>query len=96
MAARKAESNRYSVQAKQWAKWRENQRHVFNEVYGIMAASPDLFLHRKQEPLSRSHWLVTCWNAAWIAADAAKYDVPDVIVDLKTGAENKVVRLKAA
>lgn len=92
----KAEKNVYSVQKKQWAKWREYQRHVFNEVYGSMAANPDLFLHRKQAPMSRAHWLVTCWNAAWVAADAARFDAPDVVVDLKTGAEHKVLRLKAA
>lgn len=61
-----------------------------------MAKSPDLFLHRKQAPMSRAHWLVTCWNAAWIAADAAARDTPDVVVDMKTGAERKIVRLKAA
>lgn len=88
--------NRYKVPQKQWRKWSDLQRHVFNETYGIMAKSPDLFLHRKQEPLSREHWRVTAWNAAWIAADAAGYDTPDAIVDNKTRAEHKVVRPRAA
>lgn len=96
MPRKKEEANRYSVQVRQWRKWSNLQRHVFNETYGIMAHSPDLFLHRKQAPMSRAHWLVTCWNAAWIAADAAAHETPDVIVDLKTDVETKVVRLRAA
>lgn len=91
-----AVANKYRVQVRQWRKWSEHQRHVFNEVYGVMARSPDLFLHRKQEPMIRAHWLVTCWNAAWTAAGAAGDNMPDVVVDMKTGVERKVVRLKAA
>lgn len=61
-------ANLYHVPLKQWKRWDAGARQVFNEVYSSMR----LFLHPKQDSPSRSHWKTTCWNAAWIAASAAK------------------------
>jgi hypothetical protein len=65
-------SNVYRVPLKQWRKWGPGARQVFNEVYSSMTRGQDLFLHPKQEKMSRSHWRTTAWNAAWTAASAAQ------------------------
>lgn len=58
------------VPAKQWKRWSERARRVFNAVFATMAPQ-DLFLHPKATPSPRQHWRTTRWNAAWVAADAA-------------------------
>ena len=65
-------ANIYGVPARQWSKWGPVSRQVFNEVYSSMVGNQWIFLHPKQEKMSRSHWKTTAWNAAWTAADATK------------------------
>lgn len=67
----KSTSNIYHVPIKQWRKWKVRQRMVFNEVYSSMVLNQSIYLHPKQEKLSKSHWRTTVWNAAWTAAGAA-------------------------
>ena len=65
-------TNRYRVPKKQWKKWSEQARRVFNEVYYTMRNNKQtLFLHPKATPVPKAQWNTTAWNAAWIAADAA-------------------------
>ena len=64
------EKNKFSVQKKQWRKWPETARAVFNEVYWMMKCNQDLFIAPKQEKTKEKAWSVTAWNAAWIAASA--------------------------
>lgn len=66
-----ATKNQNRVPVKQWRKWSEPARRVFNRVYTTMMADQSLFLHPKAPPAKPAHWKTTCWNAAWIAADAA-------------------------
>lgn len=68
----KSRSNVYGVPMKQWTKWGVLARQVFNEVYSSMVGNQWVFLHPRQEKMSRSHWKTTAWNAAWTAADAAR------------------------
>lgn len=69
---KESRANLYRVPVKQWDKWSAVGRQVFNEVYSSMVGNQWLFLHPKQEKMSRSHWKTTAWNAAWTAASAAK------------------------
>jgi hypothetical protein len=62
--------NSYRVPKKQWAKWSEQARSVFNTVYSAMVANQDLFMHPKAKKLAIEHWNTPSWNAAWTAADA--------------------------
>lgn len=64
--------NVYNVPEKQWRKWDVAARQVFNEVYSSMTKGQWLFLHPKQEKISKSHWRTTAWNAAWTSAEAAE------------------------
>lgn len=81
----KLEVNRFRVPARQWAKWDETGRRVFNETYEAMSMNPRLFMHTKAGDISRRDWLVTCWNAAWHAASAAKGEAPTEIIMLRGG-----------
>jgi hypothetical protein len=71
--------NAFRVPIKQWRKWSPKAREVFNYMYGLMTANPDIFFHTDQEPIRSEHWHVQCWNAAWIAAYAVDRDVSDDI-----------------
>jgi hypothetical protein len=64
--------NLYHVPVRQWRKWPAKCRQVFNEVYSTMSRNQDTFLHPQQDKISKRMWKTTAWNAAWIAADAAK------------------------
>lgn len=68
----KSRANIYRVPDRQWRKWSALGRQVFNEVYSSMVKGQWIFLHPKQEKMSRSHWKTTAWNAAWTAADATR------------------------
>lgn len=60
------EANKYKVPAKQWRKWHEEGRHVFNELYSSMRSQGIINSRGK---LTREHWGVVRWNTAWTAAD---------------------------
>lgn len=60
--------NRYKVPKRQWARWTDNARNVFNTLYGVMIADPGNYQHPKATPVPRAHWRTTAWNAAFIAA----------------------------
>jgi hypothetical protein len=64
--------NVFNVPQRQWRKWPVLGRQVFNEVYTSMTKNQEMFLHPKQEKVSRSHWKTTAWNAAWTAASAIR------------------------
>jgi len=62
--------NRYKVNAKQWKRWSNHARGVFNSVYTEMRYQV-LFLHPEAIPVNAKHWKTVRHNAAWVAADAA-------------------------
>lgn len=68
--ASKTASNKNRVPVKQWKRWSNAARAVFNAVYSRMKADAELFLHPRQKAPTPTHWKTTAWNAAWIAADA--------------------------
>lgn len=65
-------ANRYKVSARQWKKWNDQAKLVFNEVYMTMVNNQDLFLHPSQDAPRKDYWKTTAWNAAWMAAEAAQ------------------------
>lgn len=60
--------NKHLVQRKQWAKWSNGARAMFNRVFEEMSDQAQ-FTHPKAKRVAIEHWLTTSWNAAWIAAD---------------------------
>lgn len=63
--------NVHKVPQKQWKRWNDRQRVIFNHVFSSMLHNQEMFKHPKQAPMSSEHWKTPCWNAAWTAADAA-------------------------
>lgn len=64
------EPNPHRVPRRQWAKWTNQARGVFNSVYDQMRRDQAMFLHPSAERQTREHWKTVAWNAAWTAADA--------------------------
>lgn len=63
--------NTHKVSRKQWRKWDQQQKALFNGVYeDIKRVGPDLFLHTvtAQRHISDEEFDVLAWNAAWTAA----------------------------
>lgn len=64
--------NKYGVPKKQWDKWHNLARRVFNTMYESMRPSMQwAFLHPDALPQKKDHWQTTRWNCAWEAAHAA-------------------------
>lgn len=66
--------NEFKVPKKQWKKWTELGRHVFNKNYGFMLANQELCVHpftTASGGIPEGQWRVICWNASWNAADLA-------------------------
>lgn len=64
-------SNKYKVPVKQWRKWSDAARKVFNEVYFTIRNNVRVVFPPKAQDLPRQSVQVIAWNSAWIAADAA-------------------------
>lgn len=62
--------NVHNVQARQWRKWNQQSRFIFNYVYGQMAYQ-NVVTHPDAAKMPEDHWDTIRWNAAWLAADAA-------------------------
>lgn len=67
----RAKSNRYKVPKRQWKRWSEAGRMVFNATYSAMTRNQLLFSHPEAERIPTNRWRTICWNAAWIAAGEA-------------------------
>jgi hypothetical protein len=65
--------NRFKVPKKFWRRLPPIGRTVFNETFEAMRDNQAVFLP-SGHTLSRSArlWRITCWNAAWVAADATR------------------------
>ncbi len=59
-----------NVQQRQWRKWNQQARFIFNQVYGQLE-DQRVVKHPKAEEQAQDHWATIRWNAAWLAADAA-------------------------
>ena len=61
--------NAHKVPRKQWSKWSEAQRHLFNEMYEGLAGMRSIPLAPGLDKLTVRGCNVLRWNVAWIAAD---------------------------
>ena len=58
--------NKYKVPKKQWAKWDEGARTVFNIVYSESKFQDVIFTGMI---IKKKTWDVIRWNIAWLSAD---------------------------
>ena len=63
--------NKYKVPKKQWGKWTERGRGVFNYIYDVLMYQFKVVCPPKFGELSTNTRKVVAWNTAWLAADAA-------------------------
>lgn len=64
--------NKHKVPQKQWNKWSNLAKKVFNNMMASMRPSMQFAFHHPSAPLlSKEHWATVRWNAAWAAACAA-------------------------
>jgi len=61
--------NIYGVQKRQWRKWNQQSRYIFNRVYNQFG-DQHCVTHPKMEAIPDYQWDTIRWNAAWLAADA--------------------------
>ena len=62
--------NKHNVSKRQWAKWTDHARDLFNTLYDMMA-DQGLFTHPDMKRIVSQHWDTIRWNAAWMAVSAA-------------------------
>lgn len=72
--------NENRVPKKQWDKWTENARGIFNKAYDFLYYNQPLTTHPKTKKIPSNQWKTIAWNAAWIAADACDDTIPTEIV----------------
>lgn len=65
--------NKHKVPVKQWNKWSNHARRVFNDMmYSLRPSMQFAFLHPDANAAPLEHWQTTRWNVAWVAAEATK------------------------
>lgn len=63
--------NKHKVPKKQWDKWTNHARRVFNDMfYSLRPSMQFAFLHPAAIAAPKEHWETTRWNVAWQAASA--------------------------
>jgi hypothetical protein len=65
-------ANVYRVPKRQWRKWAEVERAVFNGVLGSVRDGWDVLFPASMQSVPRQARRVAAWNTAWIAADALR------------------------
>jgi hypothetical protein len=78
----KTVENPFKVPVRQWRKWDDTVRNVFNRVYDFMLNNRSLVVHPEAPKSTPEQWKTIAWNAAWIAAGAAKDEMPKSIVTI--------------
>ncbi len=64
-------TNKHKVPKKQWDKWSNHARKVFNQMFHKMRPTNQFaFMHPDAPPLLKEHWRTVRWNVAWEAACA--------------------------
>lgn len=62
--------NVYKVPIKQWRKWSELARRVFNLHFYELKENQGILTHPKTQPIGQREWRTQAWNGAWLAADS--------------------------
>lgn len=65
-------TNVHGVAKRQWKKWNQKERDLFNALYSFSVANPWVFSHPKSPELSKAEWDTVAWNHSWMAADLMK------------------------
>ncbi len=100
----RAVHNRFKVPLKQWNKWTNHAKNVFNKLYHEMRPSNQwAFSHPKMLPMPKEYWDVLRWNAAFTAAHIATglkhftgfKGAPNIHAEPKKRAKKRVTQKRA-
>jgi len=72
------EDNKHEVNKKQWKKWDDTGKEVFNGLYEYMGENQHLFNHPMTIIIPQEYWNTTAWNAAWIAAELVRKSTKEI------------------
>lgn len=61
--------NMHKVDKKQWTRWNEQSKNLFNGLYEYMGNNQYLFNHPHTIQIPNEYWNTTAWNAAYMAAE---------------------------
>lgn len=70
LASSMATENIYKVPNRQWRKWNQQSRFIFNHIYSQMEYQQSI-CHPLAKDIPEYQWTTVRWNAAWIGAEAA-------------------------
>jgi len=73
------QENKHKVAKRKWKNWPDICQRVFNDTYETMLNDQRLFVHTRAATMASEHWNVTCWNAAWVAADSCQTALKDIV-----------------
>ena len=62
-------SNYNGVPSKQWKRWDNTGRYIFNQLFGWSVDSK-VMTHPDTPDIPEDQWKTIRWNMAWLAADA--------------------------
>lgn len=65
-------ANTFHVPARAWRKWPDLARGVFNRTFTSIRDAYTVPLAPGAGQMTKRGWRVLAWNAAWLAADAAR------------------------
>jgi hypothetical protein len=64
--------NKYGVPKKQWEKWSNHARKVFNDMFvSLRPRNQFVYLPPDSPLLPKTSWEVLQWNVSWMAAASA-------------------------
>lgn len=62
--------NTQHVPIKQWRKWSDTARRVFNSLYVQIRDNHEILFPKSAHKLTKTAVKIIAWNSAWVAADA--------------------------
>lgn len=79
MSKKLEQVNTHKVNKRKWNNWPDICQRVFNSTYETALLNQDIYLHPKATREEEVIWNTTCWNFAWMAADACQQALKDII-----------------
>lgn len=61
--------NTHKVPLRQWRKWSEHAKRVFNTLFSTVEGNQGIVTHPQAKLIPEKEWCVIAWNVAWLAAD---------------------------
>ena len=74
--------NSNAVPRKQWTKWSDEAKNIFNSCYTFFIENQRIMNHPKAPEQKIEYWTTVAWNAAWIAADSCDDTIPTEVIDV--------------